>query len=158
MRDRGREGRIIPSEYMMNVVIGLKLTRGWRGKWQAESKSVRVSDSECHQWLSAAASLSLSILLPEERHREQAKRRKNILFSTTCFKEAELQENRRGGKEAEVRGIFLSFFFCTLGQRFPSSNSICSVHTAAGGGGGERMLNNVTECEEGEGGPNSQGE
>lgn len=157
MRDSGREGRIIPSEYMMNVVIGLKLTRGWRGKWRAESKSVRVSDSECHQRLSAAASLSLSILLPEERHREQAKRRQNIPFSAACFKEAELQEDRRGEERKQKSGASFFFFFCTLGQRFPSRNSICSVHTAGGGGGGERMLNNVTECEEGEGGPNSQG-
>lgn len=57
----GREGRIIPSECMMNVVIGLKLT-GWGvDKWQAESKSVRVRDGEQHRRLAAFASLSLSV-------------------------------------------------------------------------------------------------
>lgn len=51
--ERG-EGGIIPSEYMMNVVIWLKLTEG--DKWHMEHKGVHVRGAERHRHLSVSLS------------------------------------------------------------------------------------------------------
>lgn len=60
-------------------------------------------------------------------------------------------------RRKEAKDTHLFFFFSFTPRETLASGT---VHTGGGGGGGgrERMLNNVTECEEGEVGANSQGE
>lgn len=53
VREERGEGGIIPSEYMMNVVIWLKLTEG--DKWHMESKGVHVRREERHRHLSVSS-------------------------------------------------------------------------------------------------------
>lgn len=107
MWDGGREGRIIPSEYMMNVAIGLKLTWGG-GKWWAESKSVRVRHGEYHRRLAAAR---LSQSLCPQRSETKPKGGKAHLQLPPLPSE----EKTGDGNYIEVSLFF--FFFNTLLKR-----------------------------------------
>lgn len=148
----GRKRRIIPSEYMMNVFIRLKLTGGVTGVQRQRERAC-----EWHRALSSALPCSRSqslYPLPKER---QSKSRKLKEYKYTAF--LSLVQPEAGGQElrdARVkRNLSLAAAHPELFTQQQAQERCRSVRSAWGG---QRMLNNMTDCEEGDGGPNSQGE
>lgn len=149
----GRERRIIPSEYMMNVFIRLKLT------WGGVSGVQRQREHACewHRALSSALPCGRSqslYPLPKERQRKSRKLKE---YTYTAF--LSLVQPEAGGQElrdARVkRNLSLAAAHPELFTQQQAQERCRSVRSAWRG---QRMLNNMTDCEEGEGGPNSQGE
>lgn len=101
----GREGRIIPSECMMNVVIGLKLT-GWGGGQVAGREQERACERRRAASAAGSFCLSQSLRLPSLKC-DQAKRRQ----STPA-----LSPPLQGRKEAKDTHL-VYFFFYTLLER-----------------------------------------
>lgn len=122
---------------MMNVVIGLKLTGGGQAAGRDQERACAIGDR-----LLLPLSVSLSSVTEQ-------KEGKAALHSLLNFR----GENRQ-------RKLYAQLFFPPIFLNFTRETSASgTVHTGGGGvGGGERMLNNVTECEEGDVGANSQGE
>lgn len=87
VRNRGREGRIIPSEYVMNVVIGLKLTGGTSGARRARACMWVTASTIIDSLLQP---LSVSLTSPPKRDTENRTRRskreaKTLLPFLYCF-------------------------------------------------------------------------
>lgn len=152
VRNRGREGRIIPPEYMMNVVIGLKGTGGGQvAHWEQE----RACEWQRAPSPAPCCSFSQSLYPPPWRERQrirqltrQSKGRLKPCF-LCCF-----VKNICKSEPLEVRGKRQGVAEDAHLVIQPTQSVSKLQHQR----GGERMLNNMTDCEEGEGGPNSQSE
>lgn len=148
-REGGRKRGIIPSEYMMNVVIGLKLTGG------RVAHRDRERACEWHRAPSSTLPLQPLLVSPSSSWREtegitqQPQQVKERMLCSFSFSTASVLNWATKKKRKEQKDILS---LASAHPFFPPSV------TSSRAWGGEGMLNNMTDCEEGEGGPNSQGE